>query len=159
MESRKCVVPSISFSRYATELLNTPHWVVTEDFHFKLKYKMSDFSVLIPKGYVFKQWDIPETLLSIIGKHNTKALLIYTYLNEHRHMRFKDTVINICSKTIENVLIDVLTCLNFSKRKRLLLYILFPFYRTKAHDNGYKIQKQAISFYLREIYRTKGYFK
>lgn len=159
MKSNTCIVPSISFSRYATELLNEPHWVVTEDFIFKLKYKMNDFSVLIPKGYVFKQWHIPDTLLSIIGKHNTKALLIYTYLQEHRMMRYKDSVINICSKTIENVLIDILTCMGVPKRRRLLLYLLFPFYRVKPHDNGYKIKKQAISFYLKETKRLKGYYK
>lgn len=145
-------------SDYATKLMRHPHWVLTQDFVHSLSGDLRDFYIHIPQGYLFKKWQIPPMLTYLIGPQGEAALIVLTYLREHRTMRYKEKVINLSIDMMERVFMDLLKRLGVSILKRATIKTLLPFYRVDTPDKGYRIKKQAISFYLKETFIMRGYY-
>ena len=150
---------SVSLSKYATDLLKNPHWVICDDYVHRLSEDLNDFYIHIPEGYLFSKWNIPVIITSLLGEENLAALVVLNYMKEHRSMRYKTRTIVVSVETIESTFFKLLKHMKVPLYKRALLKMLLPFYRVEPPDKGYRIRKQAVSFFLREFKKLNGYYK
>ena len=149
----------VNLSKYATDFLGNPHWVICEDYFHKLGDDLNEFYIHIPEGYLFSKWNMPDIISKLLGDEHLAALVVLNYMKEHRIMRYKTRTISMSIKTIESTFNKLLKHMQVSLYKRLLLKMLLPIYRAEPIDKGYKIRKQAVSFFLREYKKLNGYYK
>jgi hypothetical protein len=150
---------SVSLSKYATDILNNPHWVICEDYVHKLGGDLNEFYIHIPEGYLFTKWNLPSVITNLLGDEHIGALVVLNYMKEHRLMRYNTRTITMSIETIEATFLKLLKQMKVSLYKRVLVKLLLPLYRAELNDKGYKIRKQAVSFFLKEYKKMNGYFK
>lgn len=156
---RTIVEQDFSISKYASDLLGETHWVIHESFTYRLSGDLSDFHIIIPAGYVFKQWHLPPCILCAMGVNILSVLILYTYLHEHRTLAYKDKRITLSKKGLHDVFMSFIKRFDIGLIRRTLVAFLFKIYHHKPLDKGYKIKKQAIAFFLTEYRKMHGYFK
>lgn len=145
------------YSHAASKLLGGKYFILTAPVIIKSSGYPNDFGVYIPAGYLFQEPLIPKLFFRKL--FSTSALLMLTYLYETKTALRNGKVMFIEKSSCEILFLD-----NISKGQVYNPLTFFTKYflklirRFTQPSPTYLLRKNAVEFYLRERYKTDGYY-
>lgn len=140
----------IQHSQFASDILKEDYYVVTDVLYCKV-LDDKDFSVRVPKGYIFKKWNIPSIVVKLVK--DVRILLIYGYLCETGFIACNNTLIRMDNVLVSKAFMHVLKHMNVPFYTRFILSFYLPQVKHTSVKKTDVIAKQAVQFFFTEKLR------